>query len=605
LLRPFAGVLEAGDLHLARGEATEVDGVICALDGAVYSCPELAERLGVDASPEALLALGYRRWGADLPSLLRGEFTLLLWDARAGRGLLVPDQLGVRRVVVRRSGRRLWFATEIRYLLPLLRSRPAPDPLALSRWLTGSPAPGGATLYEGIECPGPGELVELGPAGGSTRRYWKPRYREPLDLPRPELAAQIRGELERAVARRTSADAPTGVLMSGGLDSTSVAVLAQRVAGADVRGFSATFPGYPRIDESPWIEALESRTGLPGLHLAAQPRGILASGVEYLAEWQLPLHAWNEAWTQPLLAEAAAMGVTAMLSGEGGDELFGSRLLLTADLLRAGRPLSALRFARGLPEAGGRAARRVLARVLWQFGLAGVPPASVAASWRRLAQRGHGGPWWASRRLLRLLDEGPQEPDWRAAEGPRWWAYLSHGLTAGIHGFGLFDHVRRRSEQQGLEARHPLFDLDLFELMMRVPPPLCSEGRLTRPLLRQAMAGLSPDVVRLRPDKSVFDDLVTDALVGAELPALRELLGSGSEIRAYARGDAIAELLAQPPPSQRGDPGVWVDDVLRLVAIELWLRYQADRELPQKLLDGPLLAAPQYRLQAVGGSSQA
>ena len=48
------------------------------------------------------------------------------------------------------------------------------------------------------------------------------------------------------------------------------------------------------------------------------------------------------------------------------------------------------------------------------------------------------------------------------AGGPRWWAFLTHALTVGVHGFGLFDHVRRRSEQRGIEARHPLFDLDLF-----------------------------------------------------------------------------------------------------------------------------------------------
>jgi asparagine synthase (glutamine-hydrolysing) len=625
VIRPFAGVLdpnhgdaravamralpqtlpghataiaEAGALLVAGSDLIEVEGVLCLVDGAVYNHRQLARQLGIGSEErqEVVLAHGYRRWGGDLAPRLRGEFSLLAWDRHRQRGILVPDQLGVRRLVVRIDGRRLWFASEVRHLLPLLASRPGPNPTAVSHWLTGRPAPRGATLYRGIDCPGPGQMVELGFGGGNIRRYWRPRYREPLAVSRGELMERIRSALGEAVARRTTADAPIGILMSGGLDSTSVAALAHRISSDGARAFSATFPDYPHIDESAWIDALESQLGLPGVSLAAGPQGILASGLEHLAEWGLPLHAWSEPWTQPLLRRAAEMGVTAMLSGEGGDELFGSRMLLTADLMRRGRPIAAARFARGLPEAGGRAPRRVLAQVLWRFGVQGMPAARLEAIWHA-TRRGSDTPWWASREMARLLRKVP-EPTWRNTEGPRWWAHLSHALTEGVHGYGVLDHLRRRTEQAGLEARHPLLDLDLLELMLQVPPMLCSEGRLTRPLLREAMAGISPDVVRMRPDKSVFDEPVTDALTGPELPALREILGNATEIRAYARREAIAELLDNPPPHQRGDAGAWGEHVLRLTAIELWLRYQGDHELPRKLLESSLVAAPRaYQIE--------
>jgi hypothetical protein len=288
-----------------------------------------------------------------------------------------------------------------------------------------------------------------------------------------------------------------------------------------------------------------------------------------------------------------------MLSGVGGDELFGSRFLLLADLIRRGRPLAAARLARGLPEGGGRLPRRMLARVLWRFGLQGVPPARLSAAWRRLAVWDRAAPWWAGQRMATLLRR-ERQPSWRDAEGPRWWAYLTYALTEGVHGFGLFDHVRRRSEQAGIEARHPLFDLDLFELMLAVPPELCSRGALSRPLFREAMAGLSPDAVRLRPDKSVFDDLVNDALVGPELPALRELLSGAAEVRAYARPAAIAELIANPPPRQRGSAGAWGEDILRLAAVEAWLRYQEYPALPRRLLEEGLVAQPASRTEIRG-----
>ena len=208
----------------------------------------------------------------------------------------------------------------------MLPTRPAPDPVAVSRWLTARPAPGGATLYAGVACLGPGRLLELGPRGAAERHYWQPTYREPAALDGDQLDRRVRATLELAVARRTTPGAPTGVLMSGGLDSTSIAVLAHEAADGAI-SFSALFPDHPAIDESLWIDALTAATGLPNVGLAAGRGGILAGGLEYLDRWQLPLHAWSEAWVQPLLREAAALGVEAMLSGEGGDELFGSLAL--------------------------------------------------------------------------------------------------------------------------------------------------------------------------------------------------------------------------------------------------------------------------------------
>lgn len=609
MIRPFAGSLDPGtaaDPRLAGSAPTEVDGVLCLVDGQVYDLDARAAELGLPAGTPAavVLARGFRRWGTGLAPRLRGEFTILLWDRERRHGLLVPDQLGVRRVIYRLVGRQAWFATEVNGLLALLPTRPAPDRAAVAAWLTARPAPDGATLYTGIRSLGPGELLELGAAGGRVRRYWRPTYREPLDLSRAELREEIRAGLDTAVARRDTPGAPLGVLMSGGLDSTSIAALAQRQATGGALAFSATFPDYPAIDESPWIDAMESATGIEGVRVAARGQGILAGGLEYLDRWELPLHAWSEAWTQPLLRRAADLGVTAMLSGEGGDEIFGSRYLLTADLLRAGRLGAAVGFARGLPEAGGQAPRRVLARVLWGFGLAGVPSAGAERAWRRLRLGTGRAPHWATAETALRLREA-RAPSWRAADAPRWWAHLTDALTEGVHGFGLLDHLRRRTEMAGLEARHPLLDLDLFELMLRVPPELCSEGVLTRPLLREAMAGRSPDAVRLRPDKSVFDRLVDDALVGPELPALRELLGRGSEIGAFARADAVAAMLDRPPPAWPGDPGAWGDDVLRLTAMETWLRAQADPGLPRRLLDQRVAPEPAYSMTESRGLGSA
>jgi asparagine synthase (glutamine-hydrolysing) len=578
-------------------------GTVCAVDGALHDAGELGAELGLppDAPQEQVLCAGWARWRSGLLARVRGEFALLLWDEERREGLLARDHFGVRSLALHSSGGRLLFASDVRELLALLASRPVPNRAALGHWLSRTRPPHGSTLYEGITYLEPGHAIHLGPAGTRVERYWAPRYEGVTVMPREELLDAVREGLRRSVARRSTPDRPTGVLMSGGLDSTSVAALAHDVSEQGAYACQASFPDYPLIDESAWMDDLTRHVGLPGVRLTARPRGMVASGLEYLREWSLPLSSWNEAWTQPLLRHARDAGVTAMLSGEGGDELFGSRLLLTADRLRSGRLVGAVRHAHGLPEAGGRAPRPVLRDVMWRFGLQGAAPWWMHAAWQRATRSRQSLPWWLDRGCAELVHASPQERPWQRTRAPRWWAFLSWALSDGVHGFGLLDHVRRRSHQAGLEAHHPLFDLDLFELLMRTEPEIHSEGNLTRPVFREAMAGLSPDSVRLRRGKSVFNELLLEGLTGPELPALRLLLGApGTEIRAYTRPGAIEELLDRPPPHQRGYEMDWVHGVLRLAAMEAWLRSQADPGAPAALLARPEIPEADYELLETG-----
>ena len=108
---------------------------------------------------EELLGAGYRRWGRGLLERLRGDFALILWDPARGEGLIARDQLGVRPLFLHEFAGGLHFASEIRDLLALLPSRPAPDPAGVSHWIALSTRPGNETLYAGISRLGPGEVA--------------------------------------------------------------------------------------------------------------------------------------------------------------------------------------------------------------------------------------------------------------------------------------------------------------------------------------------------------------------------------------------------------------------------------------------------------------
>jgi asparagine synthase (glutamine-hydrolysing) len=573
-LAPHAATIAAlGPLLVAySGEPNPERAPLCLLDGFLDNAAELAAALDChDTTDEQLLAAGWRRWGHELPPRMRGDFALLVWDEQRGEGLVARDQLGVRSLYLNDASGALCFASEMRHLLALLPRRPAPDPVSVAHWITMSNRPGSATLYEGVRRLDPGTALALDRDGVRELRYWAPRFREPLSDAEPQLTEQVHASLQQAVARKLSHDGLTGVLMSGGLDSSSVAALTADAAPGRVSAYCAVFPEHPAVDESALIAQLRETLHLPGITAEVRAGGLVASALESLAEWQLPLRSWGDFWALPLLRAAAASGVQVTLGGDGGDELFGARDLLLADRLRAGHPLQALALARELPGAGDRPARRDIARIFANTAVMGALPRRLHELLLKPAER-RATPAWLLAPARTNLADSDDPLAWKRLDGPRWWAQIAHGLTRGVEETGVFEHQRRRAATAGLQARHPLFDQQLVELCLRLPPLATFDRYRSRPLLRAATSGLLPDAVRLRPEKALFDSLLLDTLASADDAAVRTLLcDPQAELAAYVDLPAMRSALFDG--AERSFRRMW--QVWRLASAECWLRFQA------------------------------
>jgi asparagine synthase (glutamine-hydrolysing) len=576
-LEPHAATLaELGPLQVAySGEPNHERAPLCLLDGFLDNAAELAAELDRHgATDEQLLAAGWRRWGRELPTRMRGDFALLVWDEEHGEGLLARDQIGVRSLFLHDASGALYFASEIRHLLALLPRRPAPDPVSVAHWITMSNRPGSATLYQGVRRLDPGTALALDRDGTRELRYWAPRFSEPLSESEPQLSEHVRASLQHAVARKLSRDGLTGVLMSGGLDSSSVAALAVAEAPGRVRAQAAVFPEHPAVDESDLIALLRDRLHLPGITAEVRAGGLLASALESLEEWQLPLRSWGDFWALPLLRAATASGVQVTLGGDGGDELFGARAHLLADRLRAGHPLQSVALARELPGAGDRPARRDVARMVAEVAVKGALPYRLHRALSRPFARRE-VPSWLRPEIAHELLCSADPLAWKRFAGPRWWAEVAHGLTRGVEEIGVFEHQRRRAASAGLEARHPLFDLDLVELSLRLPPLATFDRYRSRPLLRSAMADVLPDAVRLRPQKAPFDSVLLDCLDGADgAAAFRLLSDPRAQLRAYVDQRCLADALSVRSRQRREQPFRWMWQLWRLTTAECWLRAQ-------------------------------
>jgi asparagine synthase (glutamine-hydrolysing) len=571
-------VEQQGALRLAyTGPDSRARDPLCVFDGHLDNAAELGVELRVSPGlgTEELLAAAWRAWGDELPARLRGDFVLLLWDRRRRRGLLARDQLGARSLFLSELAGGICFAGEVRYLLALLPRRPAPDRVSVAHWLGTSSRPGSATLYEGVRRLNPGAVLLLGPDGAQERPYWTPRYSPPLAGSDEYLAGLVADRLGEAVRRRIAPAGATGVLMSGGLDSASVAAVAAAAAPGRVRACSAVFPEHAAVDESALIERLDARLALDPIVAEVRAGGMVQSALDAIEQWQLPLGSWGDFWALPLLRAAAAAGARRILGGDGGDELFAVRAYLLADRLRAGHALDALALVERLPGAGAGPARGERLRMACDLALLGALPYGLHERARRLAGGGAAPEWLLPASARELL--ASRDPlAWKRLDGPRWWAHAAHGLTRGIEERGVFEHHRRRSESAGVETRHPLLDLDLVELGLRLPPRASFDPHRNRPLLRAAMSGALPEAVRMRPQKALFDSLLIDGLDGADRPLVERLLKDRRcELGAYVDLAKVARILFETDRFKRERPFQWMWQVWRLVNAECWLRAQS------------------------------
>jgi asparagine synthase (glutamine-hydrolysing) len=595
-------VLGAGPLQLAVSTSdTTHDGVIALLDGSLDNERELAESVGLPPRGvplPALLALAYRRFGRELPARLRGDFALLVYDTRRMSGLLARDPLGVRCIYTHRNGSALLFATELRDLLELLGTRPAPDRHSVTHWVALSARPGPHTLYESVSRLDPGTMLVLERDGATAQRFWAPRFEEPSGGPREERVERVRQLLQRAVSRRLAGGGErTGVLMSGGLDSACVAAFAARARDGEVSAYSGVFPAHPEVDESGLIATLRDRLALGGLTAHVRGGGLLAGVIEHLQRWQIPPLGWGDFWTLPLLRAAAAEGTTVILGGDGGDELFATRAYLAADVLARGHPARALQLVRRLPGAGYSPAWRPALALYWQLAVRGALPHGLQEPTRRLVAPLSRSPRWLQPRARIALARSDDPHAWKLSDGPRWWAHAAYALTRGVEQIGIFEHQRHRAASAGLVARHPLFDLDLIGAVMADPPLDSFDPHLSRPLLRACAHRIVPDQVRLRPQKAWFDSLIVDCLTGPDWPVVKRLLTApDTRVRDYLNAGQVEGALSALHSERGVARFAAMHLVWRALTAECWLRLQESPD-GATLPDRALLSDPSIRFE--------
>jgi asparagine synthase (glutamine-hydrolysing) len=571
-------------IDLAHGDqpiATEGRAVTVVQNGEIYNHAALREELAGRGHAFAtrcdteVIGHLYEEHGLDAFARLRGMFAVALWDAWHRRLVLARDRFGIKPLFhAELPDGRLAFASELSALLRLPGLPRELDRDALEAYLAFNSVPAPMTALRAVRKLPPGHwLTWTAPDGRGEERgrveigRWGRPTPARADALRTEdetaLAAELRERLRDSVRAHLVADVPVGVLLSGGIDSSALTALAAQESGRPVQTFSIGF------EERSFSELEQARTvarryGTDHHELVVRPDAaellpeIAAASDEPLGD--------SSALPTYLVSRLAAEHVKVVLSGEGGDELFGGYDTYAADLLAA-RVGGAARLlwplVERLPSGNGRVP---LDYKLKRFTRAAhLPPLEAHHGWKEIF-----GP--DARRAL-LGSDGARDPlepyraRWAETAGAPALARLQD-VDLGIYLVDdLLVKTDRMSMAHSLEARVPFLDGHVAELGLALPTAMKVRGLAKKRLLRRAVAPLVGEEIA-RGRKRGFSIPAAAWLRGPLVPFAREVL---SPARLTAQG--VLEPRAAGAVLDRHVSGA--EDLSRqlwgLICLSLWM----------------------------------
>jgi asparagine synthase (glutamine-hydrolysing) len=506
-------------------------GLTLIFNGEIYNYRELraellaaGHRFSTATDSEVLLHL-YEQDGLGMLERLNGIFAFAIYDAReAGRPpgvergalLLARDQLGVKPLYYAQLPEGLLFASEIKALTRHAALPRDIDPAALHYMLAYLWTPAPLTMLAAVRKLEPGSALLV--HSGRVQRHWS-YYTIPYEGSvrkdrEVELASELAGLVDVAVRRQMVADVPVGAFLSGGLDSSAVVAMMRRALPQQpIRCFTVAF-GDAVIDGSapdlPYARRVAAQLGVDLEEVVIEPSAIsrLEEMIELLDEPQAdpaPINAWM------IAARAREHGIPVLLSGVGGDDLFGGyrrHWALTFERHWAWLPagirggIQALASAAASGRTRGQS-RALLRRAAKMLAYAGEEPDRrlVSYFWWSTEQvrRALYSPEFAARvqtidtaaPLLESLTAIPTEHD-----PLQRMLYLEARHFLADHNLNYTD---RAGMAAGVEIRVPLLDLDVVRFATRVPSRMKQRGRVGKAIFKRAMEPYLPRDVIYRP----------------------------------------------------------------------------------------------------------
>lgn len=575
-------------IDLATGSqpiAGEDGAVNVVFNGEIYNFKELraelegkGHRFRTNSDTEVLVHL-YEEYGADFPARLRGMFAFALWDAKTRTLLLARDQFGIKPLFYSLLGDKLFFASEIKSLLAFSGISRELDLTALDAYFTRLYIPSPLTIYKHIKKLEPARRLLFKAGRAEISSYWSLPAFTPSARTEAEYLEGIDELLGRSVGEQLMSDVPLGLLLSGGMDSSSILYYMSGAAKTPVKTFTI---GYGSKDPSFNETACARRTAgffRTDHHEAALEPDVRGLMEKLAAQFDEPF-ADASAMPTYLVTGEARKKVTVALTGIGGDELFGGyprylgARLLPAYLTVPGiirRGLWAC--ARHIPESAD--SRNLPGRFKRFLKGGSLDFRASYKSWLTYFTDEERSDLYGSR----LSGAGKDPP------------YRLPGRLAGpedIFGFELRNYLSddllaladRASMANSLELRVPFLDIRLVEFMSSAPLSLKTRGFRLKYLLKKLMAGRLPDEV-LKSAKKGFQVPLARWQNEEIKEFVKETLSPAALNKSgYLSPEYVSRMIREHESGRRN----LNDQIHAAMMFELWLAAPAPAALPMDMV---------------------
>jgi len=555
--------------------------VVAVFNGEIYNYREIQAHLEArghvlgSRSDSDVIPHLYEEYGLDFVQHLHGMFAIALWDRTRSRLILARDRFGKKPLYYRHDANGTAFASELKALLADPATDRAPDPVALSHYLTYQYVPAPFCALTSVRKVEPASFLvfEAGTCRAST--YWSLDYGH-ADVPRtsdmPALAEELRDRLLKAVRSRLVSERPLGAFLSGGLDSSAIVAAMSRVSTEQVKTFSIGFDD-DSFNELPYARKVAELYGTDHHEMIVRPdvTGILSKIARSFDE---PF-ADSSAIPSYYLAQMAREHVVVALNGDGGDEAFGGYLRYPRFLQTPARDLPPI-LARSLFRSG-----RLLRPLAHTSSIASrLVRASVLLAEPRAARRyARFMSYFRPEEKDRLLSDdfadsiaGSDSYDlidrvWDAhAETDAVNRLLAVDTSTYLPG-DLLPKVDITTMASSLEARSPFLDHQLVEWAAALPGELKVRSGTTKWLLKQALEPWLPHELIHRP-KMGFGVPLAAWLRGPIRDLAFDTLTDGrARSRGWFRSDAVRQLLTDHMAGSDHSPQIYA-----LLMLELWMR---------------------------------
>ena len=508
-----------------------------------------------NAPDSELILHAYAMWGTPCVEHLRGDFSFGVWDTRNNQLFCARDHFGIKPFYyTQRQGLFVFSNT-----LNCMRMHPdvsgeLNDAAIGDFLLFGLNYNTATTSFRDIQRLPPAHSLSISPEGINIKRYWAPPTDGRIRYSKPEeYVENFQSLLQTAVEDRLRTDR-VGILLSGGLDSSSVAAVTKEVSGTcgqktEIRGYTSVFESLIPDEEGRYAREVGKFLEIP-IQFQALDR------VELFEGWDDPELSLPEPLDNPLLGgflescRSISADCRVLLSGEGSDNLMDFQMWPYAgDLRRRGewrRLLTELAnyiWVRPFPWRG------IRARFLRLFGKEpGMPafPEWISRDFAKDMKLKERWKEWGMHPHLPL--EHPIHPRAHASLSLPQWTHMFEQENAGVTRFPV-------------ETRYPFLDLRIVNFLLALPP---FPWFFQKMLLREAMTGRLPETVRMRPKTPVQSDTLSEQFRRTGIERLKQMHWS-KDIDKYIDRSALI------PPHGKMNPEQ-LSNSLRPYCLNIWLQ---------------------------------